>query len=123
MSIIFLATGDVTLGKNKRDKDGNVTEQSGATFEEKDSGCCVVVGKLNPDTMQPEGDISVFGEYQASGYLAETLQRLNPSRQLDIPDIKEIFKRAAEDGVDPCDYCPSFLHCRDCIVTRWKEEP
>ena len=122
MSMIFLATGDVSLGAKKTDKNGNVTERSTSTFEEKDGGCCVVVGKLNPDTMQPEGDISVFGDYQASGYLAETLRRLNPFRSLDIPDMKEIFKKAMEDGVDLCDYCPNFLSCRDCIVTRWKEE-
>lgn len=49
--MIFLATGHTTLGMNKRDKDGNITESVPARFEFEPGGPCVAVGELDPETM------------------------------------------------------------------------
>lgn len=121
MSFIFLATGHTHLGMNKRDKDGNVTESIPAHFEFADGGPCVAVGELDPDTMAVKDGTSIFGDWDAAGYLKEAMERLKPNRPANIPDFKSIILAALKDGTDVCDYCP-VLNCRDCIVKEWKEE-
>lgn len=123
MSVIFLATGHTHLGMNKVDKDGNVTESTPAHFEFAPDGPCVAVGELDPKTMEVKDNPSIFGDWDAAGYLEEAMERLQPRRRANIPDFKAIIQRAyMEDGNDlVCDYCQG-LNCRDCIVREWKEE-
>ena len=123
MSLIFLATGHTTLGMNKRDKDGNITETVPARFEFAPDGPCVAVGELDPETMNPKEDTSIFGDWDAAGYLEEAIVRLKPYRRVNIPDFKAIIQKAyTEDGNDlVCDYCKG-INCTNCIVREWKEE-
>lgn len=121
MNAIFLVKGNAYMGLNKFDKDGNIVESKPAHFETSDDGPCVAIGEIDLDTMKINGIECVYGDYQASGYLQDILDRLEPKRQSDIPDFKEIIRGVSADGIDICDYCPS-LYCRDCIITRWKSE-
>lgn len=122
MSFIFMATGDARMGFSKRDKDGNVTESTPARFEWKDGGACVAIGHLDPKTGEPVNELdSVFGDWDAGGYLARALELLKPSRPINIPDFAAITKAAMKDRVDLCDYCQRF-DCRDCVVQEWKED-
>lgn len=119
--MIFLATGNCYLGQTKRDKNNNIIEQIPPHFEHEEDGSCVIVGKLNSETMEQTGDADVFADYQASAYLKETLKLLNPSRKLDIPNFKVMIMAALRDDIDICDYCEDF-QCRDCIIKEWKQE-
>ena len=123
MSMIFLATGHAHLGMNKRDKEGNITESVPSHFEFAADGSCVAVGELDPKTMEVKGNADLFGDWDAAGYLKEAMDRLKPSRPVNIPDFRAIIQKAyTEDGNDlVCDYCTG-INCRDCIVKEWKEE-
>lgn len=123
MSVIILATGHAHLGRNTVDKDGNVIESTPAHFEFAPDGPCVAVGELDPKTMVVKDGASIYGDWDAAGYLKEAMDRLKPRRQINIPDLKSIIQKAyTEDGNDlVCDYCQG-LNCRDCIVKEWKEE-
>lgn len=124
MSVVFLMTGNCTLGRTSTDKDGNIVESTPARFTADDAGSCVAVGFLDPETMQPVGPVSgIHGDWDAAGYLEEALKLLKPRRRLNIPDIKAIVQAAyQEDGNDLlCDYCKS-MNCCNCIIKEWKEE-
>lgn len=120
--MIFLARGTITLGSTKRDKDGNIVEQESARFTWDDTGGSIAVGYMDPVTKEiDEKSVEVFGDWDADGYLDETMQKLNPVRPVNIPDFKAIAQAAYKDGTDFCDHCQG-LNCRDCIVQEWKEE-
>lgn len=122
MSLIFLATGHAHFGMNKVDKDGNVTESTPARFFFTEGGSSVAVGEIDPETMKiNEDSVSLYGDWDAAGYLAETMKRLNPDRMVNIPDFKTMVLRLLKEGIDICDQCPN-CHCRDCTVKEWKEE-
>ena len=121
MSAIFLATGNATLGRTERDKDGNVVKEIPANFEFADDGGCVAIGPLDPDTNMPQSVSGLFGDWDAAGYMAKVLELLKPSRPVNIPDFASIIQAAIKDGVDVCDYCQG-LNCCDCAVREWKED-
>ena len=123
MSMVFIVTGTCTLGVTTRDKDGNILESRPAQFTPTKDGGSVAVGLLDPETMQPIEITSMYGDWDAAGYMAEILKLLNPVRKINLPDLKEIVKAAyQEDGNDLlCDYCKS-MNCRDCIIKEWREE-
>lgn len=124
MSMIFLATGTCTLGFTKTDKDGNVVSSTPAQFTHDDTGSCVAIGELDPETMQPKpGEIHLYGDFDAAGYIAKALELLKPVRKANIPDFKSMIQRLWKvDHIDFCDYCRDFHDCRFCIVNEWKEE-
>ena len=124
MSVVFLVTGNCTLGRATRDKDGNIIEHTPAQFTQDDAGSCVAVGLLDPETMQPVEPVSgIYGDWDAAGYLEEALKLLNPKRKVNIPDFKHIIQSVIRhDGVDICDHCYNFYKCSDCIIKDWKEE-
>lgn len=123
MSLVLLGLGTCTLGRTTRDKDGNITSQSSPQWVSDPDGGSVLVTELDPETMQPIGDGSVFGDWAAAEYLSRALELLHPSRPINIPDFKSIVQKAAEDGNGDifCEYCPAS-NCRDCKVKEWKEE-
>ena len=123
MSMVFIVTGTCTLGVTTRDKDGNILESRPAQFTPTNDGGSVAVGLLDPETMQPIEITSMYGDWDAAGYMAEILKLLNPVRKINLPDLKEIVKAAyQEDGNDLlCDYCKS-MNCCDCIIKEWQEE-
>lgn len=122
MSLIFLATGNCSLGFTHTDQDGNVTESAPAKFEFADDGSCVAIGYLNPETGEPQEELDgLFGDWDAGGYLARALELLKPSRPVNIPDLAAITKAAMDDGVDLCRYCQA-LNCGECVVAYWKED-
>lgn len=122
MSMIFLATGTVTLGMAKRDKDGNIVESTSARFLWDNNGGSIAIGEMDPETKEiNEESVSIFGDWDAAGYLAEVLELIKPRRSINIPDLKAIILAAEKDGTDVCEYCQS-CNCQDCIVKEWKEE-
>lgn len=123
MSIIFLAKGRAILGMNKVDKDGNITESTPAHFEFADDGPSVAVGEMDPVTKVFKDGASIYGDWDAAGYLKAVMEKLQPRRKINIPDFKAIIQKAyTEDGNDlVCDYCQA-INCRDCIVKEWKDE-
>ena len=112
MSSLFISTGECRLGVNG----------GGAKFTPGGDNSSVMVVGINPDTMEIEGEATVYGDWQASRYLKEILNGLKPHRILDIPPMEDIIKKAYKDGVDLCDYCEDYRCCRDCIVSEWKQE-
>ncbi len=124
MSMVFLMTGNCTLGRTRQDKDGNVIEHKPAQFTADDAGSCVAVGLLDPETMKPVGPVSgIYGDWDAAAYLEEVLKLLNPKRKVNIPDFKYLIQSIIKhDGVDICDHCCKFYKCSDCIIKEWKEE-
>lgn len=124
MSMIFIAKGTCKLGVTRRDKDGNVTESTPAQFIWDEKGGSIAVGHMDPESKEIyEDTVSIFGDWDAAGYLEDALKLLKPKRRINIPDLRAIVQAAyEEDGCDLlCDYCKS-VNCRDCIVREWKEE-
>ena len=124
MSMIFLAKGTCTMGRTQTDKDGNVVSSTPAQFTADDTGGSVVVGVLDPETMKPVEPVeTVYGDWDAAGYLAKALELLKPGRRINIPDFQMLVQNLWKDaGIDICDHCHNFYNCRDCIVNEWKEE-
>lgn len=124
MSIIFLAKGTCTMGSTTRDKDGSIIESTPAQFTYDDKGGCVVIGKMDPETMKPAEPVdTVYGDWDAASYLAKALELLKPGRRVNIPNFKEMVQNLWKaERVDICDHCQDYHNCRDCIVNEWKEE-
>lgn len=121
--MLFIAKGNVQLGQNRVDADGNVISHTDATFSTDKNGNCVAVGELDEDAPELKLSIhSVHGDFAAAEYLGVILEKLNPQRQTNLPDFKGIVKVALKNGTDFCDYCSSTNYCTDCIVNEWKEE-
>ncbi len=123
MSMVFLAKGTCTLGITKRNKDGSVKNSTQAQFTFDGIGGSIAVGHMDPESKEIYDDtVSIFGDWDAAGYMAEMLKLLKPARKVNIPDLKAIVQAAyQEDGNDLlCDYCKS-MNCRDCIIKEWKE--
>lgn len=121
MSMFFVGVGTTYLGRSTTGPDGQIISATPPRFEPDPNGTSVVVGKLNPDTIEPEGSAEPYGNWQAAEYLGRVLELLHPNRQINIPNLKDITLHAAEQGIDICDYC-SGCHCRCCIINEWKEE-
>lgn len=119
---LFIAKGNATLGAIQRDGSGKVLRETPAQFIANDAGGCVVIGSLDPETMMPSGSIEYMtGDWDAAGYLGKILEFLHPIRPINIPDFKQIFLAAEEDGVNLCSYCNRGF-CRDCIIDEWRRE-
>lgn len=123
MGIISIGVGTCTLGRRQVDRDGNVASETPARWEADPAGGSVAIVSLNPETMEQDGPVEVFGDWQAGQYLARVVELIHPNRQINVPDLEAMIRRAAMDGLDLCDYCEDCYMCRDCIVKEWKEDP
>ena len=74
----------------------------------------MVIGKLNPDTMEQIGDADVFGDFNASGYLNKALKLLNPQRDIDIPNFKAIVCSLLHDNIKSCCKTPEIIKGKCC---------
>lgn len=123
MGIISIGVGTCTLGRRQLDKDGNVVKETPASWEADPEGGSVAIVPLNPETMEQDGPVEIFGDWQAGQYLARVVELIHPNRQINVPDLEAMIRRAAMDGLDLCEYCEDCYMCRDCIVKEWKEDP
>lgn len=127
MGALFIATATVKMGQTTKDKDGNTIKHTPPSCEVGPDGCSVIVGKLKitDDTMEPDGPVEVFGDWDAANYLAHVLEELKPNRKVNIPDFHGIVRDMVGKSFDK--FCPFFdscgdLLCHDCIVDQWIEE-
>ena len=123
MGIISIGVGTCTLGRRQVDRDGNVVSETPARWEADPAGGSVAIVPLNPDTMEPDGAAEIYGDWQATSYLARVVELIHPNRQINVPDLEAMIRRANLDGLDLCEYCPDPYMCQDCIVKGWKEDP
>ena len=123
MGIISIGVGTCTLGRRQVDRDGNVVSETPARWEADPAGGSVAIVPLNPDTMEPDGAAEIYGDWQATSYLARVVELIHPNRQINVPDLEAMIRRAAMDGLDLCNYCEDCYMCRDCIIKGWKEDP
>jgi len=123
MGLISIGVGTCTLGRRQLDKDGNVVKETPASWETDPEGSSVAIVPLNPETMEQDGPVEIFGDWQAGQYLARVVELIHPNRQINVPDLEAMIRRAAMDGLDLCEYCEDCYMCRDCIVKEWKEDP
>ena len=123
MGIISIGVGTCTLGRRQVDRDGNVVSETPARWEADPAGGSVAIVSLNPETMEQDGQVEVFGDWQAGQYLAKVVELIHPNRQINVPDLEAMIRRANMDGLDLCEYCPDPYMCQDCIVKGWKEDP
>ena len=123
MGIISIGVGTCTLGRRQLDKDGNVVKETPASWEADPEGGSVAIVPLNPETMEQDGPVEIFGDWQAGDYLARAVELIHPNRQINVQDLEAMIRRAAMDGLDLCEYCEDCYMCRDCIIKEWKENP
>ena len=121
MSIICIAKGTATIGRTETGKDGRIISQTPARWEANPDGGCVALWTMNPETMEPDAPAEIFGDWQAAEYLAAVLEKLRPTRQVNVLNLPALIRAAAEDGLDVCQYCQSY-GCNACIVNTWKNE-
>ena len=127
MSALFISTATVMMGQTTTDKDGNIIKHTPPSCEFGPDGGSVVVGKLKItyNSMEPDGPVDVFGDWDAAGYLARVLEELKPARKVNVPDFRGIVQGMAGDSFDKdcpfMEHCDSIM-CPDCIVTQWIEE-
>ena len=122
MGVIGIGVGDATMGGRTIGADGKVISETPARWTENPAGGCVAIWPMNPETMKPDGAAEIFGDWQASEYLARVLDLIHPNRQINVPNLEAMIRQATKDGFNICDYCPDF-NCRDCIVNEWKGDP
>lgn len=123
MGIISIGVGTCTLGRRQVGKDGKVVSETPARWEADPAGGSVAIVPLNPDTMEPDGAAEIYGDWQAAQYLARVVELIHPNRQINVPDLEAMIRRANMDGLDLCEYYPDPYMCQDCIVKGWKEDP
>lgn len=122
MGVIGIGVGDATMGGRTIGADGKVISETPARWTENPAGGCVAIWPMNPETMKPDGAAEIFGDWQAAEYLARVLDLIHPNRQINVPNLEAMIRKATKDGFNICDYCPDF-NCRDCIVNEWKGDP
>ena len=123
MGIISIGVGTCTMGRRQTDRDGKVVSETPAQWVVDLAGGSVAIVPLNPDTMEPDGAAEIYGDWQASSYLARVVELIHPNRQINVPELATMVRAANKDGLDLCEYCPDPYMCRDCIVKEWKEDP
>ena len=123
MGLISIGVGTCTLGRKQVDRDGNVVKETPACWETDPEGGSVAIVPLNPETMEQDGTAEIFGDWQAAQYLTRVVELIHPNRQINVPDLEAMIRRADMDGMDICEYCPDPYRCQDCIVKEWKEDP
>ena len=123
MGIISIGVGTCTLGRRQVDKDGNVVSETPARWEADPDGSCVAIIPLNPETMERDGKVELYGDYDAASYLARVVELIHPNRQINVPDLAAMIRAADKERLDICEYCQRPYMCRDCIVKEWKEDP
>ena len=127
MSALFIATATVKMGQTTTDKDGNVVKHTKPSCEFDPDGGSVIVGKLKitDDTMEPDGPVDVFGDWDAAGYLRQALEIIKPKRRHNVPDFEGIIKGMVAKSFDKdcpfIDHCKT-MYCRDCIVNERAKE-
>lgn len=104
MSIICIAKGTATMGRKTTDKDGKVISQTPARWEPNPDGGCVALWTMDPETMEPDAPAEIFGDWQAAEYMSAVLDKLRPTRPVNVPDLPALIHAAAEDGLDICAY-------------------
>ena len=119
MAIICLGVGTATLGTCKRNKAGEIVEQTPAKWEADQQGGSVCLWQADPETMEPAAPAELFGDWQAAEYLGRALELLQPQRGINVPNLQQMIRRALADGFDLCDYCQD-CNCRVCIMNEWK---
>lgn len=120
--MIFIAKGTTRLGVNKI-RNGEVVEETQATFTIDEDGGSVGIGDIDPETMKIKELSAIFGDWDAAGYLQMVMELLKPSRKPNLPPLREIVKAGASSYGD-CpflDWCPK-CSCRDCCVREWIDE-
>lgn len=123
MSIICIGMGDTHLGRRTIGPDGKVISETKAHWESNPDGGSVAIWTMDAETRESEGPAGVYGDWDATHYLAKVLELLHPHRQINVPDLKAMILAAEKDGCSICDYCRTGgYNCRDCIITEWKEE-
>ncbi len=126
MSAVFIARGDYQPRRTRRDKNGNMVEQTRAKWELNAEGGCVAICDMDPDKMELVGAAEVYGDWDAAQFLSRVLEKLGPGRPTNIPNFRSILKKAMDDGSSEdffCDYCEQCGYsCQDCIVTEWTDE-
>ena len=123
MGIISIGVGTAHMGRKQVDKDGNVVKETPARWEVDPEGGSVAIIPLNAETMERDGPLELYGDWDAARYLARAVELIHPNRQINVPDLEAMIRAAAKDGLDICEYCPDQYMCRDCIVKEWKEDP
>ena len=123
MGIISIGVGTCTLGRRQVDKDGNVVSETPARWEADPEGSCVAIIPLNTETMERDGQVELYGDYDAASYLARVVELIHPNRRINVPNLAAMVRAADKDGLDICEYCRDPYMCRDCIVKEWKENP
>ena len=118
---LIMVRGNAFLGMTTRDADGNVVEKQAPRFEYDPKGGTVAVTEIDPETMEVREPVEIFGDWDAAGYLGRALKIMQPSRQVNAPDLREIIREAAANGDKRllCDYCKAARSCPDCIITDW----
>ncbi len=121
--MLFIAKGNVNLGQKQTNEAGEITKEVPASFSTDKNGCCVAIGEFDEDATELKLNIhSIYGDWDAAGYLGAILEALKPQRQVNLPDFKAILEAARNNGSDFCDYCQKDIYyCRDCIVKQWEE--
>ena len=95
--MLFIAKGNVSLGTKKTDADGNIVDQTNATFSTDENGCCVAVGEFDEEATELNLNIhSIHGDWDAAGYLGAILEALKPKRQVNLPDFKSHFRSGTQ---------------------------
>lgn len=79
MGIISIGVGTCTLGRRQVDKDGKVVSETPARWEADPDGSCVAIIPLNPETMERDGQVELYGDYDAASYLARVVELIHPT--------------------------------------------
>lgn len=119
----MIGLGETRSGAIRRDKNGNEVKTP-ARWAPNPEGGSVCICRLNPETMEPEGDVEIYGDWDAAAYLKRVLELLEPTRQSNLPELKSMIRVANKDGCNICEYCyeRGGRRCQDCIVQEWKDE-
>lgn len=110
------------MGITQTDAEGKVIKKTESNFTPDPEGATVFVCEVDPETMKQISPGIPYGDWAASAYLREIMEKLGPGRPIDIPDLEGILTRAIQDDFDPCDYCENMVNCRDCVITQLKAQ-
>lgn len=126
MSLVCIGLGTATLGRTTKNAEGKVISSTPAQWTEDQKGGCVMVGKMNPETMEIDPDsISLHSRMDSVSYLEAVRDLLLPENVkpfTDMPDLREIVQKATSDGVNFCDYCSGGPVCVNCAIRAWADE-
>lgn len=115
LTSILIERGTYTLGRTQLAADGSVVSHREPKWTPSRSGCSVVVCPISSQDRTQVDQASIFPAWSGISMAEDMMRKLG--LEINTPNFVSIWRNAARDGIDICDYCEQQgQRCENCCV-------